>query len=342
LKKKIFLLGRHSHRTPLSYPVYRKLFSNYLSYVSNIEDADFIVLGFVIDIKDHLNEILSSLAKHPHQTVIVLSEEPLWDTVYSGDYTRKINTYNVDGVEVPFIFLNHVTTNIYDFEKIPYFITTNDDYFIRYSLMFNRNSNLSAGELIKTWSNAIYRYAFYAEKRTGKWHLVENKKLDVYGLCLFRSELTEAINHPGTIKVGKGWENGIIRQELPDWHLDKIVRLDRKTYILSALENTHHPHYITEKILDAFAVRGIPLYFFSDNNRLGELINTNSVINLFGLGIKDALKTIEEFVVSDTFINNYRDSLHQLSALFSSIHPIISERNQIIDMVLQEFHYSIP
>lgn len=342
MKIKIFLLGRHSHRTPLSYPVYREIFSNYLTYVSDINEADLIILGFVIDIKDHYNEIRSSLARNPHQKIIVLSEEPLWDTVYSGDYTKKMNYYDVDGVKIPFIYLNHVTTQIYNFDKVPYFITTSNDYFIRYSFMFKRNSNLTSDELIEKWSKTIYKYVFYAEKRTGKWHFVQNKNLDVYGLCLLRTELTETINHPRTLKVGKGWENGTIRQELPDWHLDKIVNLDQKSFILSALENTHHPYYITEKIFDAFAVAGIPLYYASEKHAIYRLIKKNSFINIFNRELDVAKARIEHFNVSKEFIDSYLESQSTLKHLFSNSQALIRERMRIVMSVITELnnHYS--
>ena len=62
------------------------------------------------------------------------------------------------------------------------------------------------------------------------------------------------------IREGKGWHSDQPRQSLPDWHLDKLVQLDRQSLFVSALENTLVDHYLTEKIFDAYAVLSVPLY----------------------------------------------------------------------------------
>ena len=88
-KLKICLLGRHSHRLIFSYPAYKILFDAEFVYTNQIDKADIILFGFVIDINEYEDEILRAIKKNPDISLIVLSEEPLWDTLWSPFFKKK-------------------------------------------------------------------------------------------------------------------------------------------------------------------------------------------------------------------------------------------------------------
>ena len=171
--------------------------------------------------------------------------------------------FSVGERDYPCVFLNHFTTKIFDFEKIPYFLTTSDDYFARYSFLFTRNCALKADELKALWANAPIRVAFYAEFRDEVHFDTHFPEQDVLGLSRYRTMVAKAMTGDGVIRVGKGWGTKIVRQLLPDWHLDKLAALDRNCFIVSGIDNTHQWNYISEKIFDAFAVLAVPIYFGS-------------------------------------------------------------------------------
>jgi len=336
---KIFLMGSHSHRTPLSYPEYQKIFQQYIQYVDKPEIADVIILAYVRDLIENAEELSLLVEKSPHLHVAVVSEEPLWDTTNSGDFTNKKNVYSSERYQLKYYVLNHLTSSIYDFQHIPYLLTTSDDYYVRYSMLFRHNSLLSSTQLKTIWGEATTQAAFMAEKRTLiKKYNVKYPEYDIYGLSIYRSQLAEAYQKKGVLKIGEGWGATMKRQQLPDWHLDKLATLDKNCYLVSALENTHQVNYISEKIFDAYAVLGIPLYWASENHRIFRIINQGAFINLFGLEVSEAVETLARFKEDDDFIDAYQETLTKLAELFSSPSRYVNERLKFAKRVVEELN----
>lgn len=335
----VFLMGRHSHRTPLSYSVYRNIFQHFINYVERPEQADLIVFGYVTNIAEHADELASLLKKNPSLRLAVISEEPLWDTTNSGDFTKKENVCVVDKYEFKYHVINHVTSPVYEFNEIPYFITTSDDFFARYSFLFRRNVGLSARELRDVWNKAIIKVAFFAEKRTlEKKYDVRFPELDVYGLSVYRTKLAAEYPHQGVLRVGEGWGANVKRQALPDWHLDKLACLDKKAFLVSGIENTHHKYYVSEKIFDAYAALGIPVYFASPQHSVNIIIDNKSYINLYGKDIQSAIQTLTSFSHNDEFVVSYQKTQELLADRFSSVDSYIEERNYVVKKVMAEIN----
>jgi hypothetical protein len=334
---KIHLLGKHSNRTPFSYKEYKSLFQRDFIYVNKPKYADFLVFGFYIDIKENIDVIKESLIHNPKLKLVILSEEPLWDSLWSGDFTKKKQCINIDDLEIEYYFLNHQTTSIFDFDKIPYFLTTSDDYSVRYHTLFLQNSKLSTKEIRAIWEQAEIKKAFYAEHRLGDKYSVKFPEIDLQGLCSYRTELTAAFEGKDALIVGQGWGETIKRQKLADWHLDKLVALRNQSYIVSALENTHQVSYVTEKIFDAFAVLAVPVYFASDQHALNKVINHDAYINVYDKTIMEASSLINSFQVSDKFITIYKEQLSCLATLFSDYEAINEERCRLVKQVSNEF-----
>ena len=330
-------MGRRSIRSPFSYPEYRKLFQKKFEYMQKPEDADFLIFSCLMDMYDNEDEIGRILTIRPNIQLIILSEEPLWDTVYSDNFLSKRLKFSVGAQDYPCTFLNHSTTRIFDFEKIPYFLSTSDDYFARYSFLFNRNAALKAEEIKSFWKNAPIRVAFYAEYRDEVRFDAHFPEQDVRGLSRFRTLVAETLKGEGVIRVGKGWGTEIVRQKLPDWHLDKLAALDRNCFIVSGMENTHQWNYITEKIFDAFAVLAVPVYFGGRAHAIKNIVPEESFINIHNLPVDQAVKKILSFSADEGFLDQYRLAQSMLSETFSQPMSLIKERTRVVSEIVFEF-----
>jgi hypothetical protein len=284
-----------------------------------------------------VDEIEWILTLRPDIQLVILSEEPLWDTLYSDNCLSKRMRFSVGEREYPCVFLNHSTTRIFDFEKIPYFLTSSDDYFARYSFLFTRNCALKAEELKSLWANAPIRVAFYAECRDEVLFDVDFPEHDILGLSRYRTLVARAMEGDGIIRIGKGWGNTIVRQLLPDWHLDKLAALDRNSFIVSGIDNTHQWNYISEKIFDAFAVLAVPLYFGSRTHGVMRIVPAESFINVYGLTVDQAVEKICSFKPDKSYIDQYCEAQLMLAEMFSQPMSLVQERVRIVTEIISEF-----
>jgi len=328
---KVFLHGKHSNRTPLSYQPYLAHAKKYINIVESAEQADLIMTGFNIDYASDTATLRKQKLDNYKTKHVVFSEEPLWDVIWSKGYKDQQRKIPNSISDLSYDFLNHMNTDIYAFDKIPYFITTDDKYFVRYGNLARRNVKMSTKDLLTHWSSAPTRSAFYAEIRDGENYGVSFEDDDIYGLCPMRTSVARNCKKGTIIRVGGGWpRTEKKRQALPDWHLDKLNELDNKTMIVSAFENTHQKHYITEKIFDAFAVNAIPIYFASPNHRIHELFPDGGFINVFGMTGEEAAKYVDNFQPDEVFANNYLKSQKRMVSLFSDPTVLIRERQRLV------------
>lgn len=341
MKSKIHLFGRHSNRTPFSYSAYRPYLSQHFDYEDDPLKADFLISGFCIDFRDNAKQVLSIIDGNPNIRLAVVSEEPLWDTIWSNGFQKIISQLNVkngnDEVQIKYHVVNHVTSNVFNFEKIPYFITTNDDFYIRYSNLFLRNKRATRDQLLALWRDAKIKFAFYAAKRMDLSFDVSFEGGSIQGLNRYRSLIAEAITGSDVVREGQGWGTAVTRQALPDWHLDKLAALDKQSFIVSALENTHLSHYISEKLFDAFAVQAIPIYCAQPNHRAFDLVESQSFINVAGLSIAEAKEKILNFEVDGTVLDAYLESQSNLASCFSNPKLLFNERKFLSEKLAQQF-----
>ena len=332
-KPKVCLFGRHGHRTPMSYPAYRPLFSASFDYVDDPSRADILVLGFEIDIRDNIETLAQLKAANPGLHIVVLSEEPLWDTVWSAQLRPRQGVMRRGGHEVAFQRLNHANTDIFDFAEVPYFLTTDDQFFARYGALFSRNARRPAEHFRAIWERAPVRAAFMAEKRDKKVYDVRFPEAGVEGLSAYRTRLAEAVQGSGVLRGGKGWEEGEFRrQDLADWHLDKLATLDGRAFIISAIENTHQRQYVTEKLFDALAARGFPIFHAALNHRVHDLVG-GACLNTFGLSVEEAAERIQSLSPSDICMDSYLAAQNRLARLFASPARLSAERSRVTQAV---------
>jgi hypothetical protein len=333
---KIFLKGQRSNRTPLSYPKYKNQFQKTIEYSLKPEDAELLIYSCFIDILDDYEEIKRIFAARPDIRLVILSEEPLWDSLWSKDCFSKKGIIQIDDHDYPYTFLNHWTTRIYDFEKIPYFITTNDDYFTRYAFYFIRNNAFKKSDIKKLWQTAPNQIAFYAEFRDQPQFDAYFPEYDVWGLCRYRTRIAQGINIDGVVRIGKYWGDTVVRQLLPDWHLDKLAGLDKRSFMVSGIENTHQWNYVSEKIIDAFATLSVPLYFAGSYHSASCIVPQESFLNLYGLSVDDAIEKIHSFRPDKEFIDTYCAAQSMLVDTFSQPEFLVQERLRVVSEVISE------
>ncbi|WP_015045928.1 glycosyltransferase family 10 domain-containing protein [Simiduia agarivorans] len=291
------------------------------------------MLGSDSDIIKNPREIENALDVNPNLKLLVISEEPYWDLVNSvsgSDKTTTIYNFRVNKI-------NHSTSNLFKFKKLPYFITTEDHYFTRFSILFGALAKLKANELKNLWRNAEYRYAFMAEKRSDSRYDISNRQLESVGLMYYRTKIMSAFSEGNNLVKGKGWANLERRQSLPDWHLDKLARLDRRCFVISGLENTHHKYYVSEKIFDAFSCGAVPVYYASDEHLVWNIVpDRDSVINVYGLSPADAERKIKSFCITASVLEAYQQSIHSMCEIFSCPENLIRERCEFVEKLVVE------
>ena len=334
----IFLMGRRSNKTPFYYPVYKRILENSFTYCSKPEHADILVFGTSADFLDCSGMILECMATNPNIKITVVSEEPYWDMLWGGDFSVRSQSMLIEGEEIKYTYLNHSTSNIFSFLKIPYFITTDNNFFSRYAMLFSRNSKLNRSEIESRWRQYEYHYAAMAQYRRGVEFNSSKESLAVFGLSDLRTRLTEAMIKNRSFIMGKGWPQSQIRQSLVDWHLDKLSCLDKKSMFISALENTHQVNYISEKIFDAFALLSVPIYFASDLHRIHELVSSSAFFNLYNQDLDCAINEIKEFNLTGEFLDQYLDAQRQLKGLFTNTEHLDNERGRVCAALVDEFN----
>ncbi|KAA8605398.1 hypothetical protein AL036_19285 [Salipiger aestuarii] len=331
---KICFLGRHANRTPLSYPAFQATAQGRITVVDDPVGADVIMTGFNLDLQENAERFEQIAKDSPDTRIMVISEEPLWDANWSGGFSDTARVAKCGDAQLPYTFLNHSNSNIYTFDRIPYFLLTSDDLLTRYSTLIARNLKLTPQDLLSRWRTAAIPAAFVAEKREGDKYALAFPEQEVWGLSSYRSEVAAKTDLPGVYIEGKGWHSEARRQDLPDWHLDKLTKLDGRVRVLSSYENTHQQHYISEKIFDAFIVGGVPTYYASPTHAIHRLVPGSCIINSFGLTSDQAAAQIRDFDPDLATAEAWLDTARQLRARFADTQAICAERLRIVDVIL--------
>ena len=333
---RVCLMGKHAHRTPLAYDVYREATRDAVDYVVSPADADVVVTGFGIDVEALASKLVPAIDARPELRVLVVSEEPLWDTVWSRPVTDRHRSVDCREGRIDYTVLNHFNSSIFKFERIPYFVTTSDDFLVRYRALMAAESKVPAQVRLERWAKAATRVAFFAERRNGNEFSPAVDVPDVCGLSRFRTLVAELSDGPRTLRVGQGWGTPVRRQQLPDWHLAKLAALKGDVFMVSALENTHHRDYITEKPFDAVAVGALPIVFASRESRLGDLLPAEACLNVHGLSPEVAAARIAETLPTRERASAVGGAAERLSELFGDHDVIAAERARVARAVVDE------
>jgi|GEM_PF-1099927 len=325
---KVHYFGRHSHRTPLSYEPFLRELGSSIAFADRPEDADLLLTGFNLDFTDAAEPLAWLRRANPRLRLMVLSEEPLWDVYWSGGFTETERSLP-NGL--PYRFLNHENSAIFDFERLPYFVLTDDNFAATYALRIAAMARLSPADLLAQWNTAPLPAAFFAEHRTAREPEPAFPDRDVRGMNAHRTAIAEAVRGslPDTLCIGKGWREQVRRQELASWHLDKLATLIGRTRICSAIENTHQHRYVSEKLFDPFAVGAIPVYCASPRHRALEFVPSEAMINIAGLGPAEAAQRIVDFRPDAGFAEAWLETARRLATIFADAGALRAERQRV-------------
>lgn len=333
---KIFKHGAHAQRTPLSYPALEPLFADIIELVDQPEQADLYVFAHSLDIAAAPRPLVEDwrIRRRP---VALLSEEPFWDTIWGRRPLDRDRVIDTPHGPLPVIQINHHTSSVFRFDRIPYYLLTNHRFANTYAARFSRNAQLGPSDWQARFASRRADLIFMFERRPEPFHNMRWPQGEIIGLCAWRTDLAEACKTGKVERLGASWQGGPTRFELDDWYLDKMARLDGQTRLLAAFENTHQPDYITEKIFDAFACGALPLYFASPLHRIhGFSLPETSWINLHDLSIPDAVERIEKITFTPELFEAYTEAQQRLAALFCDADAWLSERQRLRRALKQE------
>lgn len=202
------------------------------------------------------------LIAHPHDAQMVvpkptllLSEEPFWDLLHNPHPDMLDVTLPGAIGALSVAQITHANSDVYAPDGLPYFPLTDHGFEQTYRQLFARNAKRSAQDWLDLWAQAKWHFAFAIAHRPEAFNDIAHSGLR--GLSARRTGLALHHRGPRTVIFGTGWAGAGQRDSA--WHQTKIARLDGRARVISAIENTLHPHYLSEKLFDAMACGALPL-----------------------------------------------------------------------------------
>lgn len=286
----------------MSYPAYQKLFNQHFEFVEAARARIFVfamsfeVERFFLSHPEFLSDLRST-------SVWLLSEEPLWDSTWNWQ-NRLDKAYSITVLGIPVVInqISHFVRSPFVALDVPYFLTTNDNFFLYYQLFFYKR--MTQPLLLRQPRRGIGLMEF----RTDLRHDVLDEAGKLIGLSNYRVRLLQYLRHIGLFDAaGSGWSGPRMfperrRQEARDFHLQKLVMLESQYGFVFALENTLQLDYVTEKLFDALAVGGVPLYLANAGHEAFRFVKQECVVNVTGL-------TFEEVAQNIVLLENVREDI---------------------------------
>ncbi len=320
---------------PVSYPALHPLFADQIALVESPAEADLYLFAHVMDIEHAPRDMVLDWRQR-QRPVVIFSEEPFWDTIWGKRPLDHVIRVDTPFGALPVIQINHQTSDVFRFGRIPYYLLTNPRFARAYRRLFQRNAARTAAEWQRDWAARPVDLTFMFERRPQPHHNVGWPEADLLGLCAWRTQLAEACQTGRVERLGRSWQGGPSRFDLREWHADKLQQLDGRPRMMGAFENTHHPDYLTEKFFDAFACGAVPLYAASPGHRLHDFaLPPASWLNLYGLTPEAAAERIANHSADPTAFANAQS---QLAALFQSEEIWEAERQALKTRVLTALH----
>jgi len=331
---RILLTGGYRNRNPLAYAPIRAALGDRVELVDHPEAAQILLISHVRDIKLFGASLAETLRQSPPLRLVLLSEEPFWDSCWMVDPFTRHQRFSTPAGQVDCTVLNHMTSDIFRAAQFPYFLLTDRSYIERYRPLFERNAGWSARDWQRHFADVPLDAVFLAERRTEARFAPDFGTDALRGLSVWRSRLAEQCQGAAVIREGVGWSEGPRRQDLPDWHADKLARFDLRSRYMSALENTHQADYLSEKLWDAFAMGAVPLYLAGPGHAAHRLVGAGGWINLHA-----ALPAVPDFdahqPVDAAGAGAYAARQDSLARLFADRAGLAAEYERLCTALLQ-------
>ena len=182
---RVYLSGRHSDRSPLSYPTLAPLFSSQIQMLSQPDGADVLMFSHNLDVEG-MSQATYTYWNATKSPIVLLSEEPFWDTIWGKKPLHRDRKLTTPFGQVHVTQLNHHTSDIFNFDKIPYYLLTNLRFASAYAHRFRRNAAKRANDWQQDFAAYPVDVSFMAERRRESYHNVQFKKGGIIGLCAWR------------------------------------------------------------------------------------------------------------------------------------------------------------
>lgn len=259
-----------------SYHPYKKYINLYFQPVNKPQDADVLILQTPASL--YTGKYAKQLRKLSRtiKNVFIVCEEPVWNkntenwTSYLLEEVYvdvKKQRYNISAIN-----LNYITSDIFGYNTIPYFITTNFRYISNYKSAWKQLTELNKSNNL-TLANRESKYnitGLISIPNSERWVY---KKIDSFPyLANARHLIAESAikTTNDCFFAGRGWQSGTLgktiyeEQESANWHTDKLNWATTHSRFLFAIENINMPGYVTEKIFDAIFSNSIPIYYMNE------------------------------------------------------------------------------
>jgi len=277
----------------------------------------------------------------PISTIWHVSEEPLWDLLYNG---RQEILFSLQKKEENISYSGYLS-GLYDELSIPYFLLTSTKYIQRYVFSISRIlKDYDEISLLEHWKNTRLKILAFCEyRKDAAWeskYQASNSTTPLL-LCAYRTLICERLksNCPLAYVQGKGWhlDQNYARQQLPDWHVNKMVH-ERQSLLSLAIENVAYKNYITEKPFDALAMVSIPVVYWASNSEGFNFFESEAVVNLHGMSVDQSVNAILDFKPSCQTAKAFLSSCRILQNTFSSSLKISESRRKVASRLRVDFH----
>jgi hypothetical protein len=323
-KIKYFLFGPKTSVSMFSYEPYLAFLEKHFERTFNQKKADIVIVSFINDIFENLKDFLGIL-KSLNVKIFLLSEEPLWDALskeyISNPKSNKVEI-NFTGLNFKLNSINYMNSNVFDFNEIPYFITTNRKYIFNYWDSLKPLRQMNDNQIFSAWSQKKYNFCAIGRNLSSdpRFEFCENDEIPI--LSKKRSILSEEIGEVlgDSFIFGEGWEyinktrRKIHAKDLDSsiyaskesclWHHQKLIFAKKHSKFLMSAENTICKNYVTEKFFDGPTSFSIPIFFSNKNEKAYNRIRG---VNLSGFNRANC--TIEDYILEsvdckDTLLHN--------------------------------------
>lgn len=309
MKVKYFLLGEKTSVCIFSYDTYSTYLSEYFERVWDYEKADIIIISHANDIFNNLKCTLPIL-ENPSLKIFLLSEEPLWDSMCENTLNPKLDKMNLDfsDFNLEINLINHSSSDLFDYEEIPFFLTTNKQYIINYILSLKHLSSINEKNILSHWKNKKYNFCAIERNTIGNSVFRFKSSSDIPILSQERSKFCLKLQKDldKTFIFGEGWDSlnkDIMHSENLRhtiysshkscfWHKEKLHFLQKNAQFLMSSENTMCKNYITEKFFDGPTTLSIPLFIAKQDN-----VNYQKIKGVNLLNFNDENTSIKDFIL---------------------------------------------
>ncbi len=332
---KVALVGSRSNRAPLAYKPYRKLFEKFFDYVSPSE-ADILVFAISFEIKEFFTTNPDQLSRLTEHSVWLISEEPLWDTVWNYEnHTKEFYNLVINGTTLQVNHISHFVNSPYKDLNFPYFLTTEDSFFKYYLIFFNSRLKVKQLPCYKKLGIGLLEFMNNHSRPE-----IINSHGDLIGLGGYRVRLAQYLRYQGIFHVaGQGWTSKryfpqLRRQQVVDFHLQKLTALESQFGFMLALENTLQKNYVSEKIFDAFAVGSIPIYYANSDHDVFKYFNKGTFFNMVEQGSFECLANTIATLDEKTQLDMLYDGVMACKSLFKDFTLVTETRKKVVNSIV--------